>query len=204
MPCHVFRRGCISRGSTVDNRRFDISKTPLRGVKVIRRQRIGDSRGFLCRLFCVEELALAGWTKPISQINHTLTAKRGTIRGLHYQLPPHAEMKLVTCTRGEVWDVAVDLRRDSPTFLSRHAEHLSADNQTALLIPEGCAHGFQALTDDAELVYLHSEPYVPGSERGVNPFATRLALPWPEDVTEMSPRDRGLPEIDPNFQGIEA
>ena len=126
--------------------RFRIQSTPLSGLQVITRQMLGDHRGFLSRLFCADELAQAGWTKPIAQINHTYTAKKGTVRGMHFQHPPHAEMKLVSCIRGEVWDVAVDLRANSPTFLHWHAEVLSADNHKALLIPEGFAHGFQTLS----------------------------------------------------------
>ena len=117
--------------------RFTISDLSLAGLKLITRQRLGDSRGFLSRLFCAEELAAAGWVKPVAQINHTYTAIRGTLRGMHFQRPPHAEMKLVSCLRGEVWDVAVDVRPGSPTFLCWHAERLSANNGQALLIPEG-------------------------------------------------------------------
>src|SRR5690554_6695588 len=105
--------------------RFTVTNLPLAGLKRVQRQRLGDNRGFLARLFCAEELAAAGWTQPIAQINHTFTAKQGTVRGMHFQRPPHAEMKLVSCIRGEVWDVAVDLRVGSPTFLHWHAERLS-------------------------------------------------------------------------------
>ena len=110
------------------NRLF-VTDLPLAGLKRIERQRLGDARGFLSRLFCAEELGPAGWTKPIAQINHTYTAKRGTVRGMHFQHPPHADMKLVSCIRGEVWDVAVDIRAGSKTFLRWHAEKLSADER---------------------------------------------------------------------------
>ncbi|MFM7576864.1 MAG: dTDP-4-dehydrorhamnose 3,5-epimerase family protein, partial [Microcystaceae cyanobacterium] len=133
----------------------------IAGLKTVTRQPIGDRRGFLARLFCAEELKEAGWHKPIAQINHTYTAQAGTVRGLHYQNPPHAEMKLVTCIQGQIWDIAVDLRANSPTFLTWQGAVLSAENHSALLIPEGCAHGFQALTDDVELIYCHSVPYNP-------------------------------------------
>ena len=109
---------------------------PLAGLKLLERQRMSDSRGFLARLFCADELAAAGWRQPVAQINHTFTARCGTVRGMHYQQPPNAEMKLVTCIRGEVWDIAIDLRADSHTFLHWHAEILSAYNNRALLIPE--------------------------------------------------------------------
>lgn len=182
--------------------RFTVTDLPLAGLKRVQRQRMGDNRGFLARLFCAEELASAGWTKPIAQINHTYTAKQGTVRGMHFQHPPHAEMKLVSCIRGEAWDVAVDLRFGSPTFLSWHAERLSAENGCALLIPEGFAHGFQALTDDAELFYCHSETYVAQAEGGLNPTDPRLSIRWPLAITEMSARDAGHPLITSEFKGV--
>jgi len=182
--------------------RFTVTTLPLDGLVRIERQRLGDSRGFLARLFCAEELAHAGWHKPIVQIAHTFTARRGTVRGMHYQRPPHAEMKLVSCVRGEVWDVAVDMRAASTTFLIWHAELLSADNGRAMLIPEGFAHGFQALTDDAELLYLHSAAYAPGAEAGLNPLDPRLALPWPLPVGEMSERDRSHALLTASFEGV--
>jgi len=183
-------------------RRFEVADTPIAGVKVVRRQRIGDARGRLARIFCADELRAAGWDGPVAQINHTVTAHRGTIRGMHFQRPPHAEIKLVSCLRGEVWDVAVDLRAGSPTFLRWHAERLSADNDTALLIPRGCAHGFQALTDGAELLYVHSAAYVADAEGGVDALDPRLAITWPLPVGEMSARDRGHPRIDAGFEGL--
>lgn len=181
---------------------FLVTDTPLCGLKVIERQRLGDARGFLSRLFCAEELAAASWTKPITQINHTYTACQGTVRGMHFQYPPHAEMKLVTCLRGEVWDVAVDVRAGSPTFLQWHAAHLSAENNRAFLIPEGFAHGFQTLTDDVELLYCHSAAYAPHAEAGLNPQDARLAIPWPLPVAELSARDAGHPLISEEFEGV--
>lgn len=182
--------------------RLTIQDLPLAGLKRIERQRLCDERGFFARLFCREELAQAGWTQPVIQINHSATARRGTVRGLHYQRPPHAEMKLVTCIRGEVWDVAVDLRAGSPTFLQWHAERLSQENGIALLIPEGFAHGFQALTDDVELIYCHSAAYCPQAEAGLLPTDPRLAIPWPLPIGMISERDAGFPAIDAMFQGV--
>jgi dTDP-4-dehydrorhamnose 3,5-epimerase len=184
--------------------RFSIEQLPLSGLQAVTRQCLGDSRGFLARLFCADELAAAGWTKTVAQINHTYTARRGTVRGLHFQKPPGAEMKLVSCLRGEVWDVAVDLRKGSPTFLHWHAERLSADNARALLLPEGFAHGFQALTDDVELLYCHSAPYMPNAEAGLNPRDRRLEIAWPLPITEMSSRDAQHPHLDENFAGVQA
>jgi len=182
--------------------RFAVDDMPLAGLKRLTRQRIGDQRGFLSRLFCADELAGAGWHRPIAQINHTLTAVRGTVRGMHFQRPPHAEMKLVSCIRGEVWDVAVDLREGSATFLRWHAERLSADNGHALLIPEGFAHGFQALTDDVELLYCHSMPHEPAAEGGLHPMDPALSIAWPLPAANLSPRDGQHKLMDANFRGM--
>jgi dTDP-4-dehydrorhamnose 3,5-epimerase len=181
---------------------FTVSDLPLAGLKLIVRQQLGDSRGFLSRLFCAEELAAVGWRKPIAQINHTHTAMRGTVRGMHLQHPPHAEMKLVSCIRGKVWDVALDVRAESPTFLQWHAQCLSSDNGRALLIPEGFAHGFQALTADAELLYCHSAAYNANAEVGLNPHDARLGINWPLPVNELSARDAGHALITAGFGGI--
>jgi dTDP-4-dehydrorhamnose 3,5-epimerase len=182
--------------------RFLVHDTPLSGLKLIERKPVGDARGFLSRLFCESELAAAGWTCSIAQINHTLTRKQGAVRGMHFQRAPYAEMKLVSCLRGSVWDIAVDLRSGSPTFLKWHAAELSADNHRALLIPEGFAHGFQALSDDCELLYLHSQPYTPTYEAGFNPEDPMLAIYWPLDVAEISARDRQHVLLTPDFKGM--
>lgn len=182
--------------------RFTVADLPLDGLKLIERQRLGDSRGFLSRLFCAEEFAAAGWCQPIVQINHTYTAQRGTLRGMHYQTPPHAEMKLVSCIQGEVWDVAVDLHAGSPTFLHWHAEILSATNNRALLIPEGFAHGFQTLTDDVTLLYCHTTAYCPAAEMALNTQDPRLSITWPLAITEISPRDATHPLLDMKFEGL--
>lgn len=184
--------------------RFQRIATPIEGLFVVERQRIGDSRGFLSRLFCAEELAEVGFTLPVAQINHTLTETAGTLRGLHFQHPPAAEDKLVSCIRGAVFDVAVDLRTASPTFLHWHSVELSADNNRALMIPQGCAHGFQALVDGCELLYLHSRRYSPAAEGGLNPLDPRLAIAWPLPVTIISPRDARHPLVEANFTGISA
>lgn len=179
-----------------------ITELPLIGLKLVEHQRSEDARGFFARVFCAEQLAGAGWTKPIAQINHTYTAHCRTVRGMHFQYPPHAEMKLVTCIHGEVWDVAVDIRADSPTFLSWHAERLSADNCRALFIPEGFAHGFQTLTDDVELIYCHAAAYYPEAEGGLHPEDPRLAIAWPLPIGELSPRDSAHSLIQSQFEGV--
>ncbi len=182
--------------------RFDLLDTPLSGLRVLQRKPIGDSRGYLERLFCNDELQGLAPGKPIAQINHTWTAKRGTVRGMHFQHPPHAEIKFVSCLRGEVFDVAVDLRHNSPTFLRWHAELLSADNHKTLVIPEGFAHGFQTLTDDCEMLYFHTAAFQPGTEGGLNAQDPRLAIRWPLPVAGLSPRDASHPLLDDNFSGL--
>ena len=182
--------------------RFTVPDLPLDGLKLIERQRLGDARGFLSRLFCADELGAAGWNKPIAQVNHTYTALRGAVRGMHFQHPPHAEMKLVSCLRGEVWDVAVDVRAGSATFLNWHAEHLSAENELALLIPEGFAHGFQSLSDDVDLLYCHSAAYASAAERGLNPADPKLAIAWPVPIAELSVRDARHLMLDEDFNGV--
>jgi dTDP-4-dehydrorhamnose 3,5-epimerase len=170
---------------------------------LLQRSRIEDSRGFLSRLFCSQELAAAGFDSPIAQINHTLTRRRGAMRGLHFQYPPHAEIKMVSVLEGEIIDVAVDLRRNSPTFLKWHAEILSAANNRSFLIPRGFAHGFQALTENCQLIYFHSCAYAPQAEGGLNGADPALDIQWPLERTDVSPRDLGHPLIDSNFTGVE-
>ena len=182
--------------------RFQIKDTPIAGLKIVERSRRSDERGFLARLFCAEELAPAGWSKPVIQINQTLTRRRDTVRGLHFQLAPHAEMKLVNCIRGKVWDVALDLRRGSQTFLKWFGTDLSAENNCALLIPEGFAHGFQALTEDCELIYFHTSAYHAESEGGIHPEDLRVSITWPQAIAELSARDRSHPMLSPDFRGI--
>lgn len=182
--------------------RFTPIETPLQGLTLLQRHPIGDQRGYFERLFCADELQSLLSGRGIVQINHSLTAQRGTVRGMHFQHPPHAEMKLVTCLRGEVFDVAVDLRQGSPTFLHWHGERLSADNDRTLVIPEGFAHGFQTLTDHCELLYFHTARYQPSAEGGLNAQDLRLNIGWPEAVTEWSPRDAALPGLTETFSGV--
>lgn len=184
--------------------RFDILDLPIQGLRLLQRKPIGDDRGYLERLFCTEELQSLIPEKNIVQINHTLTAKRGTVRGMHFQHPPHAETKFVSCLRGEVFDVAVDLRRGSPTFLHWHAEILSAGNHKSLVIPEGFAHGFQTLTEDCEMLYLHSAAYRSEAEGGLNARDPRLAVQWPLPIGEQSARDTGHPLVSEDFGGVAA
>jgi dTDP-4-dehydrorhamnose 3,5-epimerase len=181
---------------------FTVTDLPLAGLKLLGRMHVGDTRGFLSRLFCAEQLAASGWVKPIAQINHTCTSRRGAVRGLHFQRLPHSEMKLVSCIRGEVWDVAVDVRVSSETYLQWHAERLSGENGRAVLIPEGFAHGFQTLSDDVEMLYCHTASYAPEAEAGLNPLDAGLAINWPMVITELSVRDAGHPLIATGFEGV--
>jgi dTDP-4-dehydrorhamnose 3,5-epimerase len=177
--------------------RFTVVPTRLAGLHVLERHPHRDSRGYLERLFCEQDLqAVFGGDRRIVQINRTLTRLPGTVRGLHFQRPPHAETKVVTCLRGEVFDVAVDVRPSSPTFLQWHAEVLSETNGRSLLIPEGFAHGFQTGDSDCELLYFHSAAWCAAAECGLNPIDPRIAIAWPRPVSEMSDRDRGHPLLD--------
>lgn len=182
--------------------RFEFIPTPLSGLLLVQRMEIADHRGFLSRFYCAEEFRAAGFNKPIAQINHTLTRSKGAVRGLHFQHPPYADCKLVSCLHGAVWDVAVDLRRDSPTFLQWHSELLSAENRSSLLIPEGYAHGFQALEDDCELIYLHTAAYHREAEGALNVSDPRLNIAWPLPIGDLSERDRSHPFIGADFQGM--
>ena len=182
--------------------RFKFIGTRIEGLTVIERQLTRDNRGFFSRFFCAEEFAEVGFRMPIAQINHTLTARKGTVRGLHFQHQPHAEDKFVSCLRGEVFDVAVDLRRGSSTFLQWHGEILSTDNARSLLIPQGFAHGFQALTDDCELLYLHSRAYSAEAEGALNVADPSIGVAWPLPFTDISARDAKHSYLTHDFTGI--
>ena len=180
----------------------DFHNTPIAGLQVVQRCRVEDHRGFLSRLYAADVFASAGVADPVVQVNHTFTRRAGTVRGMHFQQPPFAEVKIVSCLRGEVFDVAVDLRNGSSTFLSWHSEVLSAENQRSLVIPRGFAHGFQSLTGDVELLYLHTALYEPSAEGAVSPTDPRIGIAWPLPIAEMSDRDRAHPLLTPGFRGI--
>ena len=169
--------------------------TPLGGLFVVELERLEDERGFFARSFCADEFRSQGLSMEISQTNVSRNARRGTLRGLHYQAKPHEEAKLVRCTRGALWDVAVDLREDSPTRYRWHAVELTAANHRAFYIPEGFAHGFQTLADDTEVLYLMSTPYDAGASRGVRWNDPRLAIAWPLADPIVSERDRAFPVV---------
>ena len=179
-----------------------VTGTPLLGVKVIQQCPIVDKRGSLTRLFCSDELSTFGWTKPIVQINRTFTSRRGTVRGMHYQLPPHQEMKLICCLKGAIWDIVVDVRAGSPTLLKWHGQELSEENKKSILIPEGIAHGIQTLTDDVEMLYLHSAAFLASAEAGINPLDPSIAIEWHSKITEISARDAAHEFLNGTFDGI--
>jgi dTDP-4-dehydrorhamnose 3,5-epimerase len=181
---------------------FLLQPLPLAGLFSVQHKRVEDERGHFARLFCEGSLSAFGQPFHIRQINQSCTRLRGSVRGLHYQKASAPEAKLITCLRGEVWDVTVDLRADSATFLHWHAEHLRAGDGRSLLIPAGFAHGFQALTDDAELLYLHSADYAPGHEAGLSVNDPRLAIAWPLPVNNLSARDSSHPLLDESFAGV--
>ena len=176
--------------------------TPISGLMIGSSQVRSDTRGSFARFFCAGALEGLLGTRRILQINHSYTVKEGVIRGLHFQYPPHAEMKLVRCLKGRVWDVAVDLRHNSPTFLQWHAEELTPTNTCMMIIPEGFAHGFQVLEAESELLYLHTAFYTPEAEGGLRYNDPLLGIVWPLPVTDTSLRDTSHPLIDSNFKGV--
>jgi dTDP-4-dehydrorhamnose 3,5-epimerase len=187
----------------VQSLKFNVIETAIDGLNIIERLPILDSRGFFERFYCFNLFKNLGIDLGVTQINHSMSHKTGTLRGLHYQVPPFSEIKYVSCIRGEIFDVAVDLRKDSPTFLNWHAEVLSETNNKSLFIPEGFAHGFQSLKEDSEILYIVSNEYSKESERNINPFDIKLKIEWPLNVSDMSEKDKTSPDIAEDFQGLE-
>ena len=176
--------------------RFTILNTPIADLKIVERRQMGDERGFLARLFCSEELAAAGWRKSVAQINHTFTQRQGSVRGLHFQPAPHAETKLIHAVRGRVFDVAVDLRPDSPTHRRWTATELSATNLRGLFIPQGVAHGFLTLEPDTDVLYQIAPAFTPGHATGVRWDDPAFAIQWPFPPALMSPADAAYADYD--------
>jgi dTDP-4-dehydrorhamnose 3,5-epimerase len=175
----------------------------IEGVKVIHSEPFKDERGFFNRIFCCEELRTIHPDIAIAQINHSMTARKGTVRGMHFQQPPHAEIKIVRCLRGSIFDVAVDLRKNSPTFLQWHGEILSADNMKALVVPEGCAHGFQSLEDAVEMLYIHSKPYCKFAESSIRYDDPMIGIQWQLQIAQVSEKDKLTPLLTDKYGGIE-
>jgi len=177
-------------------------ETKLPGAFVIEVDRHADERGFFGRTFCQDEFAAHGLARSFVQCNFSYNRRRGTLRGMHFQAAPHREAKLVRCTAGVIWDAIVDLRPGSPTHLSSVWVELSAESRRMLYVPRGFAHGFQTLTDGAEVIYQMTYRYVPEAQRGFRWNDPRIAIPWPLEVTAISERDQALPCFDPEtFDG---
>ena len=178
------------------------SQTALEGSYVIKISPRGDERGWFARTYCEKEFREIGHEARWVQMNHSFTAKKGTIRGMHFQLPPYREIKMVRCVRGKVYDVIVDIRKNSPTFLKWVGVELSPAELNMMYIPEGFAHGFQTLEDDSELIYQHSEFYMPGAEGGIRYDDPVVNIQWPLEVTSVSERDNNHPLLTEQFKGI--
>lgn len=176
-------------------------ETKLEGVFVVEPELIIDERGFFACSWSPEEFEKQGLNPRLIQCNISFNNKQGTVRGLHFQEKPHEEAKLVRCTRGAMFDVAVDLRRDSPTCLQWVAVDLTADNRRMFYIPEGFAHGYQTLSDDTEVFYQMSESYHPESARGLRWDDPVIGIEWPRKVTVISERDRAFELLDRNSVG---
>ncbi len=168
-------------------------ETQLKGAFVIELEKVEDERGFFARTFCQKEFDAHGLNPRVAQCNFTYTRKKGTLRGMHYQASPHAEAKLVRCIRGAIFDVIIDLRRDSPSFRQWTAVELTAENGKLLYVPEGFAHGFQTLEDDTEVFYQMSDFYDPECARGVRWDDPALGIAWPLPDPILSERDKNLP-----------
>jgi len=181
---------------------FTFTKTSLPEVWIVERKYFEDDRGSFGRLFCTDEFHKIGLNKPIVQINHSITKMKGIVRGMHFQLPPHAETKIVSCMKGAVFDVAVDLRRGSKAFLSWHGEKLSAKNKKGLVIPEGFAHGFQTLSNDCELIYMHTNYYKKAAERGLHVQDKKIAIEWPLPIKNLSEKDKSFKFIGDDYSGV--
>lgn len=175
----------------------------IKGLFAVELELREDNRGAFARTYCKNEFSSIGHNKEFVQFNHSWNKTKGTLRGLHYQKPPFKEIKLIRCIRGAVFDVLVDIRQGSPTFLQHVSIELSEANKTMILVPEGVAHGFQTLADHTELLYHHTEYYKPGFEAGMLYNDKKLQISWPLPVTEISDRDLAHPIIDDNFKGID-
>jgi dTDP-4-dehydrorhamnose 3,5-epimerase len=182
--------------------KLTVHTTPIEGLMVVDTDAFVDDRGAFRRCFCDEELATFLGQRNIRQINHSITTARGAVRGMHFQRPPFGEMKFVRCLRGTVFDVAIDLRNESKTFLQWFGVELSAANAKMLVIPERFAHGFQTLEGDSELLYLHTQVYKPGNEGGLRFDDPRVAINWPLPPTDLSQRDQNHPLISSDYRGL--
>ncbi len=177
--------------------------TPLKGAYTIEPERRGDDRGFFARLFCASEFDKARLVPTFVQVNNSLSAKKGTLRGMHYQLPNSAEVKVVRCVKGALWDAIVDLRPDSSTFGQWFGAELNENNRLMMYVPRGFAHAILTLTDNTETFYLVSDFYAPDCERGLRWNDPYFKIDWPIEPDEVSPKDQAWPDFDPKFHGVD-
>ena len=182
---------------------FKYLQTKLQGLYLITPKPKTDNRGYFERLFCTDEFKELGLNKPIVNINHSYSKYKGTIRGLHFQYPPFQETKIIICLKGSIYDVAIDIRKNSPTFLQWQGEILDGTLKQMFLISEGFAHGFQALENDVELLYLHTNFYSKEHESALNIQDPLLNISWPLEVTEITEKDITNKFISAEFKGIE-
>jgi dTDP-4-dehydrorhamnose 3,5-epimerase len=178
-------------------------RLPIDGAYLIGLEPRLDDRGSFTRIVCLRELRSIGHTKGFVQVNVSLTRTTGTVRGLHFQHPPKTETKLVTCIEGRVFDVILDLRHASSTFLSWHGEELTEDNRKVMYVPDGVAHGFQTLEQDTRLLYFHTNYYAPDYEDGVLYNDPKLRIEWPLPITAVSKRDRTHKRLPDDYWGID-
>jgi len=193
----------VKNSMTKPNAKLHVRETPLQGAFIIEPNAFVDHRGFFARIFCVDELKEYGLACTIVQANHSKSIGIGTIRGLHYQRPPHAETKIIKCIKGRIFDVIVDVRKNSPTFLKWFGAELTAENKKMVYVPEGFAHGFQALEEEVEIIYLVTNFYSPDAEQGVHFNDPKIKIKWP--ITQKiitSEKDQKIPCIDTSFKGI--
>jgi dTDP-4-dehydrorhamnose 3,5-epimerase len=179
------------------------NKTTLEGAYTIELDRIGDDRGFFARFFCSKEFSKAGLIDSFVQINNSLTKDKGTLRGMHYQLPPSAEVKVVRCIQGALFDIILDLRPDSPTFGKWHGDTLSAENRRMMYVPRGFAHGFITLEENTEAFYLAGAEYAAEQERGIRYNDPKFNIEWPIEPNIISKKDENWPDFDPEWHGVE-
>jgi len=177
----------------------EFTKTPLEGAYLIDLKKIGDERGFFARAFCEKEFGEHGLATHFVQMNNSLAGAKGTLRGLHYQLAPSAETKVVRCIRGSLWDVIIDIRQDSPTFCQHFGAELTAENRRMMYVPKGFAHAFITLEDDTEAFYFVDEVYAPELERGIRWNDPKFGIEWPLEPAVISDKDQGHRDFDPAY-----
>jgi dTDP-4-dehydrorhamnose 3,5-epimerase len=176
--------------------------TPITGVTLVTVEPHSDERGFFTRTYCKKEFATINLNEEFVQFNHSFNIAKGTLRGLHYQIPPCAEMKYVRCVVGSIFDVVVDIRKNSPTYLQIFNIELSFSNRQGIIIPPGCAHGFQVLCDNTSIIYHHTAFYQPSVERGIKYDDPILGIKWPLDITHISERDKNFSFVDKHFEPL--